>query len=222
MMPETTALQSNFTTLLNHNDVLCGRGSGPNDHIGNVKFRKLVLSRKAEYLSTNMRLRKARIAEEIVSTVQNKEPHGRFLKRVDASVLQDSGLDPGFMAWCLVVNDVALEKAKQALRQKRDRYLVEDEIRQKQQKIQCQKQRESPYHQDEYPIKTDKDGSRETVNASRSCPQPVCTKGLHHILTWQTFTIEQPKIAIDGIEIELQRNATKWNDQMTRIHQSRK
>ena len=199
MMPETTTLQSNFTTLLNHNDVLCGRGAGPNDHIGNVKFRKLVLSRKAEYLSTNTRLRKARIAKEIVSTVQNMEPRGRFLKRVDASVLKDSGFDPGFEAWCLVVKDVALEKAKQALRQNRDRYLVEDEIRQKLQKI----QREFPYHRDEYPIKTDNDGSRETVNASRSCPQPVFTEGLHHILTWQTFPIEQPKIEIDGIEIEL-------------------
>ena len=183
MTSETTTLQANFITTgtLNYNDVLCGRGSGPNDHIGNVKFRKLVLSRKAEYLSTNMRRRKAQIAEEIVSTVQNKEPRGRFLKRVDASVLLDSGFDPDFEAWCLVVDDVALEKAKQALRQNRDRHLVEDEIRQKQQKIQCQKQRESTYHQDEYPIKTDNGGSGEIVNAPGSCPQPVCTKDLHHI-----------------------------------------
>ena len=37
-------LQADFITLLNHNDVLCGRGSGPNHNIGNVTFRKIVLS----------------------------------------------------------------------------------------------------------------------------------------------------------------------------------
>ena len=179
MMSETTTLQANFITLLNHNDVLCGRGSRPNYHIGNVKFRKLVLSLKAEYLSTNTRSRKASIAEEIVSTVQNKEPRGRFLERVDADVLQGSGFSPGFEAWCLVVDRVAIEKAKQALRKNRDRHLVEDEIRQKQLEIQLQKKRESTCHQYEYPIKTDNDGSEETANASGSCHRPVCTEHLH-------------------------------------------
>ena len=69
--------------------------------------------------------------KEVFSIVQNKEPRGRFLKKVDAGVLQDSGFDPGAKVWCLVVHDVALKKVKQALRQIRDKHLVRYEVRHK-------------------------------------------------------------------------------------------
>ena len=74
--------------------------------------------------------------KEVFSIVQNKEPRGRFLKKVDAGVLQDSGFDPGAKVWCLVVHDVALKKVKQALRQIRDKHLVGYEVRHKQQETQ--------------------------------------------------------------------------------------
>ena len=176
-------LQTSIVTLLNDNDVLCGRGSGPYDHIGNVIFRKIVLSRKAEYLSASSTYRrKAGIAEEIVSVVRNMEPRGRFLKKVDADVLLDSGLDSGADAWCLVADNVALEKAKQALRQNRDRHLVQDERRQKQQEMQCQEQREGTGHQEEYSNWSHSDRSGGAVYMSGSCPQPVCTKYLNHVV----------------------------------------
>ena len=174
-------LQADFITLLNHNDVLCGRGSGPNDNIGNINFRQIVLSRKAEY-STSTRLIKTHIAEEIFSFVQNKEPRGRFLKKVDAGVLQDSGFNPGAKVWCLVVHDVALEKVKQALRQKGDKHLVGYEVRHKQQERQSQEQRKRTHHQDVYRNRKKSDRSGEIVYASGYSPPLVRTGYQHHIM----------------------------------------
>lgn len=96
---------------LNDNDVLCGRGSGPNDHCGNVAFRELVSTRRKEYLATSTRSQKALIAKEIVNVVWNLQPPGRFLEKVtDCS-------------WNIVPDEKALEKVKQALRQMRHRRL---------------------------------------------------------------------------------------------------
>lgn len=94
--------------LLNPNDVLCGRGSGPNDYSGNINFRALVLERRDEYLSTSNRASKAKIAKEIVGHVHNLKPPGRFLEQHGKT-------------WRVVSEEKALEKAKQALRQNRHR-----------------------------------------------------------------------------------------------------
>ena len=113
---------------LSQNDVLCGRGSGPNDHPGNVAFRQLILSRKAEYLSTSARAEKAKIASEIVAHVQKElDPSGRFLKKMGPAELREKGFQEGQDVWVVVDQDTALEKAKQALRQNRDKPLVEEE-----------------------------------------------------------------------------------------------
>jgi len=71
--------QPQYVTELRASDVLFGRGSGPNDHEGNVSFRALVLERKAEYMATNHRQTKAKIARDIVDIVYNA--NGRFLKK---------------------------------------------------------------------------------------------------------------------------------------------
>ena len=118
---------------LSQNDVLCGRGSGPNDHPGNVAFRQLILSRKAEYLSTSARAEKAKIASEIVAHVQKElDPSGRFLKKMGPAELLEKGFQEGQDVWVVVDQDTALEKAKQALRQNRDKPLVEEELKKKQ------------------------------------------------------------------------------------------
>jgi hypothetical protein len=93
----------------NDNDVLCGRGSGPNDHIGNIAFRRLVSTRRKEYLDTTTRSQKAKIAKEIVAVVTNLLPTGRFLEKVTGT------------SWKIVPEGKALEKVKQALRQMRHR-----------------------------------------------------------------------------------------------------
>lgn len=115
-------------------DVLLGRGSGPNDHVGNIKFRDLVHERKAEYLSTNHRQTKAMIAKDIVDQVYQRG--GRFLKKL--SPVESAKILPKLLAknkddsendrtdtenpgpcdvYQIQKHATVMEKAKQALRQ---------------------------------------------------------------------------------------------------------
>lgn len=110
---------SAIITDLNKYDVLCGRGSGPNERVGNIHFRDLVATRKSEYLSIKPRdhLNKNRIAREIVEDVRGRG--GRFLKRVsevDAGGGEEGRRPSGY---ALADEGTVLEKAKQALRQNR-------------------------------------------------------------------------------------------------------
>ena len=104
-----------YITELSPADVLFGRGSGPNDHEGNIRFRQLVAERKDEYLATNHRQTKAKIAREIVDLIL--ADHGRFLKKVENADAQELGIPKGLDAWIIVDDDTVMEKAKQALRQ---------------------------------------------------------------------------------------------------------
>lgn len=104
---------------LHPNDVLFGRGSGPNDHEGNIRFRLLVNERKGEYLATNHRQTKAKIARDVVNHVLAL--NGRFLKRLEAADAKCRGILKGVDAWILADEEMIMEKAKQALRQQRER-----------------------------------------------------------------------------------------------------
>jgi len=108
-----------FVTQVYPNDVLFGRGSGPNDHEGNIKFREIVAERKAEYMSTNHRQTKANIAKEIVQTVL--KANGRFLKKLEGGDLQKFGFPSSTEVYQIVGDDTVMEKAKQALRQNREK-----------------------------------------------------------------------------------------------------
>lgn len=120
-------------------DVLLGRGSGPNDHVGNIKFRDLVHERKSEYLSTNHRQTKALIAKDIVDQVYARG--GRFLKKLSPADSakhlpemmarrrgddpendrsNEDDMDPGSNVsdiYQIQKHSTVMEKAKQALRQ---------------------------------------------------------------------------------------------------------
>jgi hypothetical protein len=104
-----------YITDLRDDDVLLGRGSGPNDHEGNIRFRNLVADRKAEYMATNHRLTKAKIAQEIVDRVFAHG--GRFLRRLESDEIARFDVPDGFDAWMLASEETTMEKAKQALRQ---------------------------------------------------------------------------------------------------------
>ena len=103
-----------YVTDLRTNDILCGRGSGPNDHIGNINFRELIALERDNYLGTSSRVGKNRIAIAILNHVRSKVPPGRFLERV-------SGKGKSNAMWIVVTEDKAMEKIKQALRQIRNR-----------------------------------------------------------------------------------------------------
>ena len=110
-----------LVTDLHPHDVLFGRGSGPNDHEGNIRFRQYVADRKAIYMATNHRATKTNIAREIVNIVQQQG--GRFLKKMEAEVDDSThshhsgpgGMEPD--VYEIVDDDTIMEKAKQALRQ---------------------------------------------------------------------------------------------------------
>jgi len=112
-------MSDQYVTTVTPNDVLFGRGSGPNDHEGNIKFRDTVSQHKAEYMATNHRQTKAKIAKAVVDTVFAN--NGRFLKKLEPAEVEKMGLNSGMDIYVVVDDDTIMEKAKQALRQNRDK-----------------------------------------------------------------------------------------------------
>jgi hypothetical protein len=104
-----------YVTELRPTDVLFGRGSGPNDHEGNIRFRQRVADRKDEYLATNHRMTKSKIAKEIVDSVLNE--NGRFLRKADEEETASLAVPDGVDVYVMVDDVTITEKAKQALRQ---------------------------------------------------------------------------------------------------------
>eukprot|EP01082_Thalassiosira_pseudonana_P003163 g3228.t1 g3228 contig12:1662734-1664858(+) len=105
---------------LNDIDVLCGRGSGPNDRAGNIAFRNLILTRKAEYLAVTSRDAKGTIAAEIVQDVRSRG--GRFVKKLSPAQVKEAGFKRGVAVYELADEPTVLEKAKQTLRQNRAKF----------------------------------------------------------------------------------------------------
>jgi len=104
---------ADFITELKKIDVLCGRGSGPNERVGNSNYRDLVMRRKVEYHNLPSRdyKRKQRIAQEIIEVIHSQG--GRFVK-LAPNIEQIEGQEK----YVLVDSTTVLEKTKQALRQR--------------------------------------------------------------------------------------------------------
>lgn len=100
-------------TVLNRNDVLLGRGSGPNLFWGNLQFRDIVAEMREAYVSAADVEDKRAIAQSIVDQIRLKG--GRFLRRKDSGKKKPTTTKE---EWVEVTNAIALEKAKQALREK--------------------------------------------------------------------------------------------------------
>lgn len=100
-------------TTLQENDVISGRGSGPNEFIGNQKFRDLVDARRREYNLAKSHGQKTQVAERVFQEICSRG--GRFLSRIDKAdsfVIEDG-------VWQEMTEDAAVEKCKQGLRQRR-------------------------------------------------------------------------------------------------------
>ena len=85
-------------------DVLLGRGGRANNHPGNKRYFKKVLSKRKDYRDCGNAATKNGVARSVVDFVQKG---GRFLLREDET-----------KRWFVVPDKVALDKAKQALRDK--------------------------------------------------------------------------------------------------------
>ncbi len=92
------------------NDVMCGRGGGTNNHIGNVRFRQLVNGHKLRYLAAT-KSEKPMVSREVVTIWRGLNPPGRFLK-------QNPSSDGKSGRWFDVGDKKAREKASQCLRER--------------------------------------------------------------------------------------------------------
>jgi len=86
-------------------DVLCGRGGGTNNHIGNSHWRMLVAANKQLYITLPKR-QKMLLSRSIVNAVRSQNPPGRFLQKHGKTKL-----------WFDVGDQRAQEKTSQALRE---------------------------------------------------------------------------------------------------------
>jgi len=86
-------------------DVLCGRGGGTNNHIGNSHWRMLVAANKQLYTTLPKR-QKMLLSRSIVNAVRSQNPPGRFLQK-----------DSKSNQWFDVGDQRAQEKTSQALRE---------------------------------------------------------------------------------------------------------
>lgn len=102
-------------TDLEVNDVLLGRGLPVVKYEGNVRFRQLILEKKAAYSASSRHADKDRIARWVIQEIQNRG--GRFLRRIESAEEATAlGVPVGARAWKEVDARSAREKVKQAFR----------------------------------------------------------------------------------------------------------
>lgn len=87
------------------NDVISGRGQTTNAHPGNVSYRRIVADEHRAYSLTDNKGKKS-IASQIISTIQNANPPGRFLC-----------LDKNTGLWSRMHDERVLRKVCQRLRE---------------------------------------------------------------------------------------------------------
>ena len=134
-------------------DVLCGRGSAANNHIGNIRFREFVNEYQTVYRSA-CKADKPIIALQIVLKLKSLSPPGRFLMKPSTSSSsntfgsnhhQETGTD----FWIEISEEQATRKVAQRLREKkislaetkrRLRYEESQRLKKQQQQQQQEKQ----------------------------------------------------------------------------------
>ena len=119
--------------LCNH-DVLLGRGTGPNEHEGNIRFRLLAAETLKTFsdstTSPPMKMNKTKLAKKILEAV--KARGGRFLRKLSKDEVasfrrkeKDTTEEKRSKDMFVVVPyEVALDKAKQSFRHQRRRGVV--------------------------------------------------------------------------------------------------
>jgi hypothetical protein len=113
----TVASNQQLVFELNSNDVLCGRGVPVIINQGNVRFRELIRTRKAEYTSNWRHQIKHSIAQQVFRAVQQRG--GRFVRVVESLAEKQRWQIPAHIkVWQIIREEEAVEKIKQALRGK--------------------------------------------------------------------------------------------------------
>jgi hypothetical protein len=113
-----------FVSELGGNDILLGRGTGPNQNQGNIRFRKTVHEQEELLKIRGISLSRNEIALKILSVI--KERRGRFLRKI--RLPKKSKRSPAKEVFYVVDDSHAIQKIKQALRyQKKGNDLAADE-----------------------------------------------------------------------------------------------
>jgi hypothetical protein len=140
-----------IVTKVGPHDVVMGRGTPAMVHRGNIQFRRLVASRKLDYVQSIRRRKKDDIAREIVNAVKSR--NGRFLRKMDSSTMiraaaaaaSDADIAKDGCVWTTVPDEEVLRKVKQALRDDVGPVPVQqDEHRPQPAAPQCLRQKRSP------------------------------------------------------------------------------
>lgn len=114
-----TSNSSQWTYHIEPNDVLLGRGAPVINNKGNIRFRNDVNACKAEYIASCRHDVKNKIATDVLNTVASRG--GRFLRKIeDADEASKLGmvLTENKSVYIVADEEVALQKVKQALREK--------------------------------------------------------------------------------------------------------
>jgi len=107
---------------LKDNDILLGRGIGPNEHPGNKRYRMIIRSFQPEYIATKRRKEKEKIA---LKTIERVKANGaRFLRPLSDGTEREDGRSKAGKSspkksskrWIVAENERVLEKTKQSLR----------------------------------------------------------------------------------------------------------
>jgi len=100
------------------NDVLLGRGSGPNHFEGNKQYRRLADERKDEYAAAVNQKEKKRIASELRNHIHSLG--GRFLRLSNNDIPDGCSIvEDGI--WYEADESTSIEKCRQSLREKRQK-----------------------------------------------------------------------------------------------------
>jgi hypothetical protein len=87
-------------------DVICGRGKGCSNWVGNRRFRVMIAMYKERYLQAPTRIAKSAVLENIFQTVQASSPPTRFVRKDQASTGR----------WYEIRDDEARNKVGHAMR----------------------------------------------------------------------------------------------------------
>jgi len=88
------------------NDVLCGRGGGSQNHIGNKEYRAVIAANKRQYIGLPRKL-KSLLVESIVNAVRLQSPPGRFLEKDNKGLWADIGDKRAFAKTCQAIREGA-------------------------------------------------------------------------------------------------------------------
>lgn len=112
--PPHSELTGSYVAEVRSTDVLCGRGTGPSNHRGNVNFRRMVEVAKKQYVATASRRLKNKLVQDVVDQIKRKE--GRFLRQLSRAEVKLVGFPVQKILYEVVPDAVSIEKVKQAIR----------------------------------------------------------------------------------------------------------